>query len=274
MANARERKEATLPKRFIVKVFRVEAGSKFALFTQENSDASWDHNPRSTEYAAHDSSKISLVPVAAFPSFFVLVAPMAMFTTVKTREGFHQKWAIRLCCKIISLLHIKIVKPFAVDKRLPQRRSSFINGLPGIFKGGGLHCCHLHLGHQANGFRILAQIKQKFNQVAPFIGCHRLCNTRRHKASNLLDFFNLITLYFNFLGSGSLPKQKFRRGFFHLVTLQHLPRGSDNAVSTVFILDLFRRPKHTLYNFMWLDTVSDCGEFGANLPTLQTNLMA
>ena len=194
MADARERKEATLPKRFIVKVFRVEASSKFALFTQENSDASWDHNPRSAEYAAHNSSKICLIPVATFPSFFVLVTPVAMFPTVKTREGFHQKWAICLCCKVISLLDIKIVKPFTVDKRFPQGRSSFINGLPRIFKSGGLHCCHLHLGHQANSFRILAKIKQKFNQVAPFIGSHRLCNTRRHKASNLLNFFYLITL--------------------------------------------------------------------------------
>ena len=194
MADARERKEATLPKRFIVKVFRVEASSKFALFTQENSDASWNHNPRSTEYAAHNSSKICLIPVATFPSFFVLVTPVAMFPTVKTRESFHQKWAICLCCKVISLLDIKIVKPFTVDKRFPQGRSSFINGLPRIFKSGGLHCCHLHLGHQANRFRILAEIKQKFNQVAPFIGSHRLCNTRRHQTSNLLDFFNLIAL--------------------------------------------------------------------------------
>ena len=89
MADARERKEATLPKRFIVKVFRVEASSKFALFTQENSDASWNHNSRSTEYAAHDSSKFRLIPVAAFPSFFVLVAPVAMFSTIKPRECFH-----------------------------------------------------------------------------------------------------------------------------------------------------------------------------------------
>ena len=89
MADARERKEAPLPKRFIVKVFRVEASSKFALFTKEDSDASWNHNPRSTEYAAHDSSKFRLIPVAAFPSFFVLVAPVAMFSTIKPRECFH-----------------------------------------------------------------------------------------------------------------------------------------------------------------------------------------
>ena len=194
MANARERKEASLPKRFIVKVFRVEASSKFALFTQENSDASWNHNPRSTEYATHDSSKVCLIPVTAFPSFFVLVTPMAMFTTIKPGESFNQKWAICLCCKVISLLDIKIVKPFTVDKRLPQRRSSFINGLAGVFKSGSLHCCHLHLGHQANSFRILAEIKQKFNQVAPFIGSHRLCNTRRHQTAHLFDFFNLIAL--------------------------------------------------------------------------------
>ena len=194
MANARERKEASLPKRFIVKVFRVEASSKFALFTQENSDASWNHNPRSTEYATHDSSKVCLIPVTAFPSFFVLVTPVAMFPTVKTRESFNQKWAIRLCCKVISLLDIKIVKPFTVDKRLPQRRSSFINGLAGVFKSGSLHCCHLHLRHQANRFRILAEIKQKFNEVAPFIGSHRLCNTRRHQTAHLFDFFNLIAL--------------------------------------------------------------------------------